>query len=65
MQGKKVKQKIPIWLLQNRCTAPAGAITMRLTMKAFVMLMAGISVHAYGLQNIQVPHIELPQVQRS
>ena len=38
---------------------------MRLPMKAFVILMTGISVHAYGLQNIQVPHIELPLVQKS
>ena len=35
---------------------------MRLLMKAFVALMTCLSVHAYGLQDIQLPHIELPQV---
>ena len=36
---------------------------MRLTMRALVVLMACLSVHAW--QDIQVPHIEFPKVPKS
>ena len=38
---------------------------MRLTMKAFVVLMTCLAVHTHALPDIQVPHIELPQVHKS
>lgn len=38
---------------------------MQPNMKALAALITCLSVHTYALPDIQVPHIELPQVQKS
>ena len=51
--------------LGRQAAAGRSGGTMRLTMKAFVVLTTCLSVHTYALPDIQVPHIAFPQVQKS
>lgn len=37
---------------------------MRRTVKALVAVVTCLSVHTHALQDLQLPHIELPQVQK-